>query len=212
MRRLILRLALILLLLSSACAVIFARPGPARAQAEAPTRVVIKPLKPFVFAEGETYRGFSIDLWEEVADRLNLDYEYVYVDTVTEQLDAVREGRGDLGITGITITKEREQALDFSLPYFRSGLQILTTATSNTGQWVTPLDMLRQAFSSPVFYQHSGRSGRPDPDCRAHLLAGRAWAQSRFPHILRAGRVGGHLVFGGDPGDGRLWRSHGADN
>ncbi len=118
----------------------------------APLRVVIKPLVPFVFADGDTYRGFSIDLWQEIADRMGRDYEYLYVDTVTEQLDAVRAGRGDLAITGTTITKEREQTLDFSLPYFRFGLQILALAAGGSTGWVTPIDLIRRAFSSSVFY------------------------------------------------------------
>jgi polar amino acid transport system substrate-binding protein len=153
MKRIVLRLTLILCPLLSALTVIFLPSVPARAQTGTPQRVVIKPLVPFVFAEGDTYRGFSIDLWQEMAARMGRDYEYLYVDTITEQLDAVQQGRADLGITGITITKEREQTLDFSLPYFRSGLQILVPATGGANEWVTPIDVLRQSFSSPVFYR-----------------------------------------------------------
>ena len=145
-------LLLLAIIVLAAWAAIVAAPAPAHAQDEEPLRVVIKPLVPFVMAEGDSYRGFSIDLWEEVAARLNLDYEYVYVDTITEQLDAVRNGQGDLAITGISITEEREATLDFSMPYFRSGLQILTPATGSGG-WVSPMSILRQAFSSPIFYQ-----------------------------------------------------------
>ena len=148
-----LRLMLVSISALSVGAAVFILPASARAQDERPLRVVIKPLVPFVMADGEDYRGFSIDLWEEVAARLDLEYEYVYVDTITEQLDAIRNGQGDLAITGISITGEREATLDFSMPYFRSGLQIMTPATGSGGGWVSPMSILRQAFASPIFYQ-----------------------------------------------------------
>ena len=75
------------------------------------------------------------------------------MDTITDQLAAVEDGRADLGITGISITKEREEKLDFSIPYFRSGLQIMTAARGSSGEWVSPLSILKQSFSSPIFYR-----------------------------------------------------------
>ena len=38
----------------------------------------------------------------------------------------------DVGISGITITKDREQALDFSYPMFSAGLEVMTTARGNS--------------------------------------------------------------------------------
>ena len=91
-----------------------------------PLRVVIKPLEPFVFVDGAVYRGFSIDLWQEIAARLGWSYEWQLVETVKDQLDAVEQNQADIAITGISITSDREEVVDFSLPYFRAGLQILT--------------------------------------------------------------------------------------
>jgi polar amino acid transport system substrate-binding protein len=107
--------------------VFFAAPGHARAPAQdGPLRVVIKPLKPFVDYSGEQNIGFSIDLWEEIATRLSRKFVYVRVDTVRQQIENVRDGAADVAITGISITKEREEIIDFSLPYFDAGLQIMT--------------------------------------------------------------------------------------
>jgi ABC-type amino acid transport substrate-binding protein len=50
---------------------------------EAPVRVVIKPLEPFVRFEGERNIGFSIELWEEVARRIGRDTQFVRVQTVS---------------------------------------------------------------------------------------------------------------------------------
>ncbi len=88
--------------------------------------VATKPIEPFVFMNTDRPTGFSIDLWNAVALEAGLAYDYVVLDTVVETLDAVRAGEADLAIAAITITEEREQTLDFSLPYYRSGLGILT--------------------------------------------------------------------------------------
>lgn len=103
---------------------------PAHAQDD-PLRVAIKPLEPFVNYEADgTYSGFSIDLWRALAEQLNLqegdDYVWMPLETVEDVLFAVRDGDADVGIAGISITREREEFLDFSQPMFNSGLQILT--------------------------------------------------------------------------------------
>jgi ABC-type amino acid transport substrate-binding protein len=95
--------------------------------------VVTKPIAPFVFTDTAEPRGFSIDLWDAVAREAGLDYRYVVVETVVEALAAVESGEAEVGIAAITITEERERVLDFSLPYFRSGLGILTRLDDQPG-------------------------------------------------------------------------------
>ncbi len=104
---------------------------PAQSQAT-PLKVVIKPLAPFVMFEGERNVGFSIELWDEIAKRTGRTFVYERVDTVARQLEAVKNQTADLAITGISITRERETTVDFSLPYFDAGLQILVPASSGT--------------------------------------------------------------------------------
>lgn len=107
--------------------------GVRQATAQSSTlRVVIKPLAPFVSYLGDRNVGFSIDLWEEIARRLNRKFEYVRVETVTQQIESLRDNRADVAITGISITRERETQIDFSLPYFDAGLQIMVPAKSGT--------------------------------------------------------------------------------
>lgn len=112
-------------------------------ETDEPLRVVTKSIEPFVFVEGDNVIGFSIDLWEEVASEMGVDYEYLIVDTVEEQLQAVERGRADLAIAAITITEEREARVDFSLPYYRSGLGIL----ANVGTDTPYLDALLRALT-----------------------------------------------------------------
>lgn len=119
-------------------------------QDDQPLEVVIKPLVPFVIVQGDQYTGFSIDLWQEIARRMNRDYEYLFVETVTEQLEAVEQSQADLAITGISITKAREETIDFSLPYFEAGLQVMTRTVSAQGL-TTPTAILGVLVASPEF-------------------------------------------------------------
>ncbi|HEX4524656.1 MAG TPA: transporter substrate-binding domain-containing protein [Casimicrobiaceae bacterium] len=91
-------------------------------------RVAVKPIAPFVLKRGTELTGFSVDLWNALAQRLRIDTVWVEVKTVDDQLQAVKSGEADVAIAAITITKEREKAVDFTQPYFDSGLQILVRA------------------------------------------------------------------------------------
>lgn len=118
--------------------------------AGSPLRVVTKVLEPFVIKEGDSLDGFSIELWQQIALRLNLQYEWVEVETVTDQLQAVENGTADVAIAGISMTAEREKRVDFTHPFFDAGLQIMTTTQStpsllqNILRYITPalLDIL----------------------------------------------------------------------
>src|SRR5215471_9190662 len=98
-----------------------AAPGPT-------LRVAVKPVPPFAMRDGDSWSGFSIDLWRAIAQRRGWAFTWVGVDTVDQQLDAVRNGTADAGIAAISVTGEREQSVDFSYPYFTSGLQIMVDA------------------------------------------------------------------------------------
>ena len=39
--------------------------------------VLSRGYEPFVFVDGDDYSGISIEIWERVADKLNIDYKYV---------------------------------------------------------------------------------------------------------------------------------------
>lgn len=104
---------------------------PAIAQSGNSLRVATKPLPPFVFLDGETPTGFSIDLWEEIARRLDLAFEWVEYETVGEILEAVETGAADVAIAGISMTREREGVVDFTHPFYDAGLQIMVPAQSS---------------------------------------------------------------------------------
>jgi len=91
-------------------------------------RVAVKPIAPFVFKHESGLSGFSIDLWTALAQSLKAETTWVEVTTVGEQLEAVKSGKADAAIAAITITRERDNVVDFTQPYFDSGLQIMVHA------------------------------------------------------------------------------------
>jgi len=103
------------------------------ASAEQPLRVVVKPAAPFAFEENGELRGYSVDLWARIAAEAGLAYETRVVQTVPELLELVRKGEADLGLGAISITPEREQVLDFSHPFFKSGLQVMARSKGDSG-------------------------------------------------------------------------------
>lgn len=73
--------------------------------------------------KGEYY-GFDIDLWEAIAKELNLGYRYREV-PIAYIFSDLRSGKADVGLSGISITSDREEQIDFSTHYFDSGLGIM---------------------------------------------------------------------------------------
>src|SRR4249920_3145138 len=91
-------------------------------------RVAVKPIAPFVVKHETELSGFSIDLWNALAQSLKVETTWVEVATVGDQLQAVKSGKADAAIAAITITRERDNIVDFTQPYFDSGLQIIVHA------------------------------------------------------------------------------------
>ncbi len=111
--------------LAAAVLVTLALAAPARAQV---VQVYTKPIEPFSFQENGRAMGLSMDLWERVAREANLQFELHWVGSVGELIDALKTKQADVAIAAISITSEREAAIDFTTPYYESGLGILTSA------------------------------------------------------------------------------------
>jgi ABC-type amino acid transport substrate-binding protein len=85
---------------------------------------------PFEFIEDGQPQGFDIDLMNEIAERLDLEVEFVNTsfDTIFTQLAS---GEFDAIISAITITEDRQQSIDFSEPYFSANQALLVPADSD---------------------------------------------------------------------------------
>lgn len=107
--------------------------GAVSASAAEKVRVVVKPAEPFVFEENGVLKGYSVDLWKQVAAAAGLDYETRIVATVPELREAVQSGAADVGVGAISITPDREKLMDFSHPFFKSGLQVMARSKGEAG-------------------------------------------------------------------------------
>jgi glutamine transport system substrate-binding protein len=79
---------------------------------------------PFEFKQDGKYVGFDIDLWDAIATDLGLDYELQPM-AFNGIIPALQTGNVDVGIAGMTIKSKRAEVVDFSYPYYRSGLLLL---------------------------------------------------------------------------------------
>ena len=84
-------------------------------------------FKPFEFKQDGKYTGFDIELWEAIAAELKLDYKTQPMD-FNGIIPGLQTGSVDVGIAGMTIKPSREKVVDFSQPYYDSGLVILVRA------------------------------------------------------------------------------------
>lgn len=87
-------------------------------------------FEPFEFIKDGEPAGFDIDLMDEIANRLDVDVEYVNAsfDTIFTQLAS---GDFDAIISAITITEERQQTIAFSDPYFAANQALAVTEDSD---------------------------------------------------------------------------------
>ena len=85
---------------------------------------------PFEFKEGDTYVGFDIDLWTEIAGEMGREFKLQPMD-FNGILPALQTKQVDVALAGITITEERKQAIDFSEGYYDSGFMLMVPEGSD---------------------------------------------------------------------------------
>ncbi|MGO1257012.1 MAG: transporter substrate-binding domain-containing protein [Microbacterium gubbeenense] len=95
---------------------------------------------PFEFQEeeGGEYVGFDIDIINEIADRVGFEIE-LETTNFDGIIPGMQTGTFDIAIAGMTITEERREAVDFTSPYYKSGLRIGVPADDDT---ITSIDDL----------------------------------------------------------------------
>lgn len=98
---------------------------PAHAQTNDPLKIATVHRPPFAFTDTREFRGFSIDLMREIGKGLDREIEFERSETFGEMLNKVTTEKVDGAIANISITSERERAMDFSQPIFGSGIKIM---------------------------------------------------------------------------------------
>jgi len=111
--------------------------GPCRAQIAANAEdssqrelvIGTKEAPPFAMKAADgTWQGISIDLWRRVADQLHLHYRFAEEPDVQGLIDGVAAGKFDVAVAALTVTAGREQILDFTQPFYATGLGIAVPA------------------------------------------------------------------------------------
>ena len=107
--------------------------------------VAVKDLPPCVMEAENRYTGFDVELWEQIAKDLKLEFNYRLTDQWRIFSDLV-EGKADVAFSCMPITHEFEETVDFSHHYIESGLRILVLNKSTFSMKQT----LKSFFSAPV--------------------------------------------------------------
>jgi polar amino acid transport system substrate-binding protein len=98
--------------------------------------VGVKEAPPFAIKDANgNWSGLSVELWEKIAQQLQLKFRYADAATVPELLDNAAAGKYDVAFGAITVTAEREERLDFTQSYYVTGLGIAVPLVSSMS-WV----------------------------------------------------------------------------
>jgi len=97
------------------------------AQANTPHyKVLVDITPPFVMKdERNNWEGIEIELLKEISDRSNFSYEIEQV-PFKDIFKEIQSGNGDIGLSAITITSDREKLFDYTHPYYTSNTGVLT--------------------------------------------------------------------------------------
>lgn len=115
------------------------------AQAQETAQVATDPsFVPFEMMDEETgeMTGFDMEMIRELADRAGFEVDISTMD-FNGIIPAVQTGNVDIAIAGITITDERSEIVDFSDPYYDSGLQILVAADNEEVETIEDLEGMK---------------------------------------------------------------------
>ncbi|MBV8227646.1 MAG: transporter substrate-binding domain-containing protein [Verrucomicrobia bacterium] len=115
-------------------------PGPPEAR-----ELVIgtKVAPPFAMkAEDGTWRGISIDLWRHIANQIHLHYRFQEA-TLKGLIDGVAAGSLDAAVAALTVTGPRQRVVDFTQPFYSSGLGIAVASGAGISWW----PIIRNVFS-----------------------------------------------------------------
>ena len=93
--------------------------------------------------------GISIDIWDELATSLNLDYELIYNDSVIQTLKKLANQEIDIVIGGITVTEKNIRRFDFTQPVHEDKISVLVPLQSPT-LWTIIKPFFGWAFLSSI--------------------------------------------------------------
>lgn len=98
-----------------------------------------KATAPFVLKDTDgSWSGISVDLWNVIAEELGLEFEFRETD-LAGLISGLENGSLDVSIAALTITSERERVIDFTHPFYTTGLGIAVLEKAKRG-WMGVLE------------------------------------------------------------------------
>lgn len=89
-------------------------------------KIGVHVFAPLAFKDKNAWTGFEIELWEKIAKRLGLEFEYKEESNFSDLLSKTANGGYDVAIAGISRTVERSGNLNMSFSTLYSGLGIIS--------------------------------------------------------------------------------------
>jgi Bacterial extracellular solute-binding proteins, family 3 len=107
-----------------------------------------KEAPPFAMRQQDgEWRGISIDLWRRIAEQTGRHYKFSEAATAQALIDGVANGSFDVAIAALTVTAARERIVDFTEPFYATGLGVAVPL--DEGRWKA----VWRALSSFGFFQ-----------------------------------------------------------
>ena len=116
-----------------------ATPAPAAAPAEEAAPAGVKklvmgtnaafPPYEYIADDGESIVGFEVDILQHIADKLGMELEIADME-FGSVLTSVQTGKVDIGVSGLTVTEERLQNVNFTTSYTTARQSIIVTDDS----------------------------------------------------------------------------------
>jgi polar amino acid transport system substrate-binding protein len=120
-----------------------------RAEGAEPDRVLVAVLAdsaPFSFqVDDGTWRGLAVELWSRIARELAIESRLEGMDRAG-LLGAVASGRARFGVGPISITAGRLELVDFSVPFYATGVAVAVPHPRRRGAWVLTDAILSLTF------------------------------------------------------------------
>src|SRR5262245_49300350 len=101
--------------------------------------VAVKEAPPFAFKDPDgAWRGISIDLWKRIAESHHVRYRLSEQPTVEALIEGTRNRSFDLAVSAITVTAARQKVVEFTQPFYATGLGI-AVSTRDENRWLAIL-------------------------------------------------------------------------
>jgi polar amino acid transport system substrate-binding protein len=112
----------------------------------APLRVGVVEGPPFAMVQDGKPIGIAVDLWEEIARRGNIQYQFVKFSPKTDEiLELLYKHELDIAIGPIAVTHQRIKKVDFTVGYFDNRVSLIVKKQSSF-LWLALVSFFHSSF------------------------------------------------------------------